>query len=333
MIHTLQFYCSTTIDDIRASENKHTTDFSSVIKTVHTNYPSITITQRRSHSKNKYTFFFFVDAIKLLSKSDITEADYDSLNDALNVVVDFLFPSSSLELNLIRVDYRFDVVITDESIRHFLFKLYEKNIEYYRYQKRANGKKKTPTACGEKYKTSLYYNSKSIVTIVYDKPSERLAKAEPIQNYEKDVLRFEVHLLNKHLNYRKKEHGITKNLYNYMQKDTYLRYMHLYVLKIFQVGNFYTIREARKIIRSSTLKERDQKELEDFLIKVSKKGIEALLAYHSHKKVQGEYSRYKIKKYLTFLESLNINPILIPVNAKMPSFIPNPLNGLPLPPK
>lgn len=332
MIHTLQFYCYATLDEIKASEEYHALAIQEVLAKVESSYSGIKITFKKLRFSNDYIFYLFIDAIKLLDKADITQLDQIPLQNQLNdIKKNLLFTNK--DLILLRIDYRFDVKISDERIRNFLFNLFAKNIDYFKYLKRCEGKKKSTYSPGEKYKSSLYYNSKSIIALVYDKPKERQAKHQVPKSYETDILRFELRLLNNHLKYRKHTYHIEKTLENYMTDDMYQKYMADYILQIFYFGDFYSIRKARSIIQASSLTKREQKELDDFLIKVSKYGLESLVK-RRHTTSSYGLSRYKLRKLLDQLKQLSINPILIPVNAhQIPSHIPNPLNSLIFPHK
>ncbi|MDA3732450.1 hypothetical protein PBV87_13235 [Niameybacter massiliensis] len=327
MIHTLQFYCYTTLEEIRDLEKYYSLSIHEVLLKVEACYEGIKMNLKQLNFSKEYICYLFVDAIKLLGKADINQSDYPALENRLNDLKKSLLFNLDKELVLLRIDYRLDVVIKDENIRHYLFNLFAKNKEYFKHLKRCEGKKKSIHSVGEKYQTSLYYNSKSIVAVVYDKPKEREFKHQPLQNHEKNVLRFELRLHNNHLKHLKRNHHIEKTLKNYMNEDMYKKYMTNYILQIFYPGDFYTIRKARTIIQASSLKDYDKKDLNNFLIQVSKYGMEPLIKQRHTTSPYG-LSRYKLKKILNQLEALNINPVLIPVNAQIPSHIPNPLKIL-----
>lgn len=328
MIHTFQLYCYTTLDEIRDLEKYYSLSIDEILLKVDAHYDGIKISLKQLNFSNEYICYLFVDVIKLLGKADINESDYPALEDKLNDIKKSLLFNVDKELVLLRIDYRLDVVIEDEHIRHYLFKLFSKNKEYFKHMKRCEGKKKSTDSAGEKYETSLYYNSKSIVAVVYDKPKERELKHQPLQSYEKNVLRFELRLYNNHLKYLKYNHNIEKTLKNYMNETMYKKYMTDYILQIFYPGDFYSIRKARTIIWASSLKDCEKKVLEDFLIDVSTATMEPLIKKRNTDNISG-LSRYKLKKILNQLEEMHINPIPIPVNAsQIPSYIPNPLKIL-----
>ena len=329
MIHTIQLYTYISLEEIRKAEGLYALDIADIIKKIEAQYDGVRLTIRRIGLGKEYIIYLFLDAIRLLRKARITEVDYNVIQEEIDDISKKLYLHKENErFVLLRIDYRYDVQVKDSKVREFLFKLYQKSMERYRFLKRCNGKKKTTHEKGEKYKTTCYFNSKSLVTVVYDKVAERKAKGEKICEFEENVLRFEVRLLNNHLKNNKRNKGMAKNLETYMKEEVYLEYMNNYICKILQVGDYYTIREARKKISASTYKEKDKKALEEFLIKISRVGIEAVIAYRVGRILPNGYSRYKMNKYMTMCKKLGINPVLIPINSKMPKYISNPLRNL-----
>lgn len=210
-----------------------------------------------------------------------------------------------------------------------MFHLYNKLAKKYAHLKKCNRKKKENEDVTEgAYETTLYFNSKSIQLTVYDKMTERNQKGEKIEEYEKNILRFEVRLCNSHLKYNKYQKNMDRCIDPYFKEDVYDQYMENYLRRVFGWGDYYNIREVRKILKKATITIKDKEEVEAFLIQVSKRGMEDVIGYRPEKKVSSKkgYSRYQINKYLKILKELNINHILIPVNAQMPAYIKNPLD-------
>ncbi|GFR35459.1 phage/plasmid replication domain-containing protein [Thermobrachium celere] len=77
----------------------------------------------------------------------------------------------------------------------------------------------------KEYSTTVYYSNKSNQICIYDKEEEKTAKNDEIQEYERNVLRYELRLTNKHLNYIKNRYGITKVLINYLDEKVYKKYL------------------------------------------------------------------------------------------------------------
>ena len=247
MIHTIQLYCYISLEEIKQAEVLYELAISDIIKKLEGQYNGVRIALKKIGLGKEYIVYLFLDAIKLLSKADITERDYNLIQQEIdNISKGLCLNKTNNGFTLLRLDYRYDVQVEDIRVREFLFKLYEKSIERYRFLKRCNGKKKVVYGKGVKYKTTCYFNSRSLVIAIYDKEAERSAKGEKVEVFEEEVLRFEVRLLNNHLKNNKRNKGITKTLEAYMKQEMYLDYMYKYIRKILQPGDYYTIREARK---------------------------------------------------------------------------------------
>jgi len=228
MIHTAQFYlmlepsevsdlCKNMGEDIALLPNKLDSRFVG-IKTAF-----------RKHG-HFWWMFVYVDFIDLLGKPQISEKDMPAVRCKMDEYLTYLFGASDKELILTRPD------------RKLLLKLYRKTAEKHGFKKKY-----------DQYESTVYFNSKSCHVVCYDKMEERLAKGENVQPYEKDVLRYEVCLLNMHLNYMKRQYGIEKKIGNYMKDDLWKKYFNGNVCPIFYRGNYYKITEATKIIHKSSL--------------------------------------------------------------------------------
>ncbi|GFR35460.1 hypothetical protein [Thermobrachium celere] len=60
------------------------------------------------------------------------------------------------------------------------------------------------------------------------------------------------------------------------------------------------------------------------MIDISKYGITKVLNLKKDNN-ENKYTKYKYNKAMKLLKQLNMNPILIPKNEKVPSYIKNPL--------
>lgn len=251
---------------------------------------------------------FVIDFIKLLNNETITENDYHSIEEHIKGYLFFLLQDMSVidRVVMIRIDYRHDVRLP-KDIRNLILFLYKKTAEKHRHQKKY-----------DQHKTTIYFNSKSVQVTCYDKEEEVIANGRRIEPYEKDVLRFEVRLQNRHLKHMKYKKGKEKWLEEYFQQDLFERYMTQYLESIIFKGDYYKINKAKTIINQSPYTEAEKEQLIEFLKYVSKNGIE---------KAKKTHSRYLYKKFILQLKSLNINPILIPKNRQdFPSFLKNPFN-------
>lgn len=264
----------------------------------------------------------YVDFIKLIGTADIQEKDIGEIQRSLNEYLFFIFGKNDKELTLLRLDFRFDAVISNKKHRDILLKIYKRTVEKYGFKKK-----------NDHYKSTIYFNSKSVKVTVYDKETEREKKCEDIKAYEKDALRFEVCLQNRHLNYMKRTYRLDKRLENYLTVDFWGKYMTKNICPIFFKGDYYPISVSEKIIEKSSVREGDKTRLREFLCDVSKKGLDRLknLEKDSSGVIKPKYSKYMIDKYTGMLEDLNINPIPLPKHDAeklgKEKWIKNPINN------
>lgn len=295
MVHTAKLYIKLENSDIYTIERKYKDKISLISNKLDKKFKGIktTITKRY----NEWFMFLTLDFIVLLGKSEIKEKDYLIVEEKINLFLFEVFGNLRKEVILIRIDYRLDVYIKNKEERDLILYLYKKTHDKYKFKKKYS-----------EYESTIYFNSKSIQVIVYDKMKERNDKIEFIQNYEKDVLRFEVRLQNRHLNYMKHSNKIDKRLKNYFKSELYKKYIYDNFKTLLYRGDYYKMYRCEKIINNSDLQKKDKNELRKFLIFISKYGIE---------KTKQEYSKYKFNKYKNLLEKLEINPIIIPKNYKI----------------
>lgn len=318
MIHTIQLYTSISFDEKDKIEKRFNKNIIQVMEEVSESTEGITIgVKGRPYD---YYVDIKIDVTKILNRGEVKEEDYCIVQDEIDKVIEDII-GYSLELTLLRIEYRIDIRIESGAKRYILLHLYKKMIRKFGFKERKDEKE---------YETSVMYDSGSIKLMIYDKDAERLAKDEESKDYEKNMMRYEVKVLNNHLNYNKNRYNIQKTLENYFREDMKNNYMVKNIQKIVYKGDYYTIYHADNIIKNSQLKERDKILVRDFLIDVSKWGISGAKSIKKKDKSL-KYTEFKYKKAIKLLEELNINPILIPKNLKAPngesySYIKNPFN-------
>ncbi len=303
MLHTAHFYLNLTGEELHSLENHLGVSYENIGGKAD-EYANGFITWITKQYGIR--LHFIVDFIKLLGKVNITESNFPEVEERLKGYLFYLFLDQAYydRVVMIRMDYRLDVRIA-ESHRKAILYLYKKTAEKHRHQKKF-----------DRHETTVYFNSKSIQGTCYDKEEEVHAKGREMEEYEKDILRFEVRLENRHLKYMKYRQGKEKWLEEYFKQELYVKYMKQYLGTMVYSGDYYKISGARKIINESNLSKKEQQQLLDFLRYVSRYGIE---------KAKDKNTRYYFNKFLNQLENLNINPILIPRDRKdFPSFMQNP---------
>jgi len=317
MVHTVEFMIVLTKDDlaniIEGLEVQKDTALRDEKKSMTLTIKKGVMKQNISEGSTSYVdvwrAFIIVDLIKLLGTADIYESD---LKLIIRKIEDFLFKyvKSDSVIELIRIEYRYDAYIDNQSERALLFKLYRK------CQAKKSYMKQKP----EKYKTTLTYCSKSRSNIFYDKEVQLRNTGREVQEYEKGVLRYEAKILPRHTYYQLKSNNLERSLASYFTEEMYKKYMNKMIINVVYRGNYYNVYQAKKLLmKSKNLKNLEKHEALAFMLLISKsrsvtKAIEVI-------------GSYKAKKYIEKLQAEDINPILIPKCEKV-SKMSNPLKNL-----
>lgn len=306
MIHTFSMYANIGIENVKFCERIFNTDYILVSEEINTRYDGVSATI--SNMYGGWKLFLTIDVIKLLDKANINNNDYYEIKDFIDkFCMDYL--GELLDLVLTRIEYRYDAILSPAE-REFFLRRYKKIIDKYYF-----AEKKT-------FNTAVYHSNKSKSKIIYDKESERNSKGVTIESYEKNVLRYEVKLLNQHLYYNMKKHGIERNLKNYWNQDIYREYFTKEFKPILYDGDYYKLYDIMKILDSADLRKKEIADIRELLLLASRKGISEAKKY---------YSRYMFNRYLSILEELGVNPIVIPKNDTVPTkdgYIKNPLSDI-----
>ncbi|KGR82768.1 hypothetical protein [Lysinibacillus odysseyi] len=326
MLHTFQMNIGIKEEDLNTLEETVGGNYKQVndyIQMHYAEYFNNAFTVRVVRHPGKIYLSLVVDVILLLRKSDIQESDYLEVKQRIMELLMMLIGHAPYEDHiLVRIDYRYDVILPNKQLRELYFHLITKHVDRYRFQHKYKGKK---SASGEfeKYKTTIYHSSGSIVTTAYDKEAEREAKECETQVYEKDVVRFEVRLMYQHLYYKASArcpNPISMHLSNYFKEEPFNEYLQKYLIPIYPQGDYYKYSEAERIICDSQLSAFDKSLLKEFLLKTSS---------HSLSTPKKHVSPHKYKKAMRLLQNLGINPVCIPKNyPKAPKQFDNPLNSL-----
>ncbi|WP_062515150.1 hypothetical protein [Halobacillus sp. KGW1] len=285
-------------------------------------YSPITINWVNQLASDSWQISIKVDAVKMLSRSDIDENDYLEIENRLQqFLLEHQIDSAAYDDHILtRIDYKYDVCIPDVKERELLFHIFEKQTLNYRYKKKFKwGRDKDDNPL--KYETSQYHSNKSTELIIYSKEDERIAKNENVLDYEKGIVRYELRLQNEHLNTMKRKDKSTrrpKKLWAYFRIRLWEEYMIKHVYPIVHRGDYYKIAKADRIIEDSLFSKYKKAKLRAFLVEISKSDID---------KPANSVSKATYRQYLSDLELLNINPILIPKNrTDFPNSLKNPFN-------
>lgn len=239
-----------------------------------------------------------IDIPLILIKGNIEEKDYDQVERYIKRALSIVYGDEQLfeQHNLSRVDYRFDIEVSDENIRKIYFELFRKL------------KKKTAHLEKKIYFTSQYHQCKSIHIIFYDKEQERRDKNEHVEMWERGMMRFEVCIKKDHLKYKKYKKGEPRFLKDYFKEEKYIHYMNNYILNICPIGDFYSYAKLETMIAAMDLSIREKSEMKKFAKYVSKGNLDTPAK---------SCSDSKYRKYMKLFNEYEINPITIPSKYKL----------------
>lgn len=324
MIHTFKMHFPLHHTEVQKLQKRFGIVYTEVNKYFEGQFDGVTMTVFNK-GKGEWRLSMVIDAIELLKNPYIREADYPLLESKIKLILLHILgdPSYYSDHVLQRIDYRYDIVINDKSTRQLVLDLYKKLTRSHKFQKKYLGKE-NKDGVYEHYKTTVYHSSKSAEAVVYLKEEERKAKGKVVEEYEKNVLRYEVRLKEGHLYYMERRNETSprpRKLNLYMEDDLYRHYFKKYMSHIYHPCSFYKLDEARKIIRKSTLTDRNKEKLIYFLKAVSSYDLDTPLK---------SMTKGTRKRRLQNLKDLGINPVPIPKNYdNAPSSLSNPLDDFP----
>lgn len=286
-IHTIQYSTVPTYDiDIIKNEFQPTKQNNQII-------------YHKKHKALDFTYYSFFNVLhikvnlnNLLNKDIITDADYSATITTYKkqfYELGFQFTDPLLKLN--RVDYKVDIITPHKNT---YIKLLKKASNNYRALKQYS-----------KYKTSVYYNSKSMNINIYDKEQELLdtdrAYLVDINKY-KNMIRFEVQLKRNKLYYLLQKKGICRELINYFNSIDHDYYINQALKKLIYEGSYYNLYHSKKILKQNYTSNMTDK-LITFQKDISINGISEAKAH---------YNNATFNNYIHKLEGAGVNPIVIP---------------------
>lgn len=319
MVHTIELYMNLTKreskvirDDFQIGNNK----FYNFENSINIDGVMMTLKNEYDGIKGVDRIHIFIDCINLLDRAEIVEDDVIIIQSKIkNLIYSILGINKSFYLY--RIDYRFDYLVVDKTEREILFINYNKYLRKTSYMKKVDVFNRFSKESNAAF--SVRYDNSSKAFNLYDKAEERKARGRKIEEYEKDIIRFEAQVRIRHIRYMKKQYNIEPKLTEYFTKEMYNKYMSEIVGKIIFYGDYYNKYHAFKKIDASSYTEKEKLQLKSFLNRVA---ISRKLSI-----AKEELSYYMYKKILKMLFDLNINPVLIPKNYLI-TYIANPINNM-----
>ena len=224
----------------------------------------------------------------------VTEIDNTHYVEVYNKIADTL-QQYNLDIklfNLTRIDYKLDIHCTEQEKQEYLQAFSKARNTYYNMQKQIykaeNGNIQTVRWSGTSYNISIY-----------DKPAERKAKNKDVPLYLQDVMRIELQMKNKAIKDYCREAVITRDLINFFhhQMREYF-FQKIIIEKFLYDGDYYNLKNIRKILDKSTINAKIIKLLKEIHKKDITEALETI-------------SKPTFNKYLRELQKQNINPVML----------------------
>lgn len=263
--------------------------------------------------------YVLVNVPRMLEKGVVGELDRTTVEQGISEMLHLYFGDRTLlnTMRLRRFDYRLDVKINSNEIRQLYFALMDRARPKLRQMSKI-GKIDKNGKCQSKYTHSIIHRAKSVQTIVYDKSEERRNNGEKAKDWEESVLRYEVKLNKRHIDY-KASRGLPSTLASYWNAQAYKKYLTDYLLKVYFDGDYYTAVDAEEIIFQQNITDKMKSKLRDMLHSIKQGNI------NTPKKSMSEGT---YRKYLKMYQDMGLNPCLIrEKEKKVADCLPNLLSA------
>lgn len=318
MLHTFQLHSELDESHKRYANEVHGVKMKEVPRFVKDSFEAMTV----KVNEGEYTSWVhvIVDVPLLLRRGIIRDEDYEEVENAIKAMFSFVFGDATLfeEHYLYRIDYRLDKVVESEKIRLLYNNLFKKTCRKNGRFEKVIGKEENGKF--RRYDDSMYHKHQSVEMILYDKQAERHAKGEVVEEWEKNIMRFEFRLKKAHLKNRqsRKKNPTPRKIKHYFKVELFDEYFEKYLAKNFIRGNFYSLEKAEEIINTTklvrltpTMKAR----LKDFLKRVST---------HDMTVPKNEMSAATFRSRLKYFDAMNMHPVTIPQSKlHIASYLPD----------
>lgn len=261
-----------------------------------------------------------INPSKILNKKEFTNDDLEPFLKGYYKIINKVFSYETLQTEFFsRIDYYLDIVFANPKIKKLILKIYNKLLKKYR------GLKKNT-----RYKSSIYYNSKSSQINIYSRIEKILCiKLQSFRNKKKvdvkkelypfisekdqNTIRYEVQIKRKKIWYHLKHDGTSQELLNYWNYKDAAFYINKVLKSIIYSGNYYNSHHAGKILKKLFGSEKANILLE----------FQKYMSLHGADAAKIKYGK-KYNKYVNKLQNKGINPFLIPYNEGL-TYLENPI--------
>lgn len=245
--------------------------------------------------KQKY-LLIFTHADEVLQKDIVTLTDKEEYKQRMSKLIgEILNSKEHLLKELSRIDYKVDIQVENKQMLQEYIKLLNKHDRNYNYMKKK-----------DKHNTSTYLTNKTgqHTFNFYDKEEEQISKMGYSKEKYKNVLRLEVQNRPQKIK-RQYKNGIAPTLDNYYSKQSMKKGFFDIITPYLYRGDYYKMKQARKIINNSNYSSKWKSKLKGFLKAVAING--GVKATYNKKYCCEDTG----KGYIAKLNELGINPITL----------------------
>lgn len=245
---------------------------------------------------------------KIIGMSNVIEDDLNKFEEQFSKIVneffEMNFPIIILKFPLFRIDYKFDIRFqNDQEIKIFYEIISKAKDRCFNLNKIKPNKED---------KTSLYYRPNG-KTDHNGKNHFKRGKMnlnayhryyKTHKEEDRYVIRLEVQVFSKQINYEYRKNGIAKELFNYWNQDFYNEYLKVYE-KILYTQDYYRIDIAlSKIKEFKGIRQNTKKRICRLLVLINRFG-----ETKGRKVFSKEYSQTSFYRDMAKLKEIGINPI------------------------
>lgn len=247
-----------------------------------------------NYFKSSKSLYIRTEVDKIIGRRIVTLEDKKEFLDKLiTIIMEFVdIKREDIKFKLCRIDYKVDLQLTPLEMSN-IFTLLNKHRTRFKYLKSTR-----------KYKTSISLSGHSAGAKIniYDKGEQ-----SHLPEW-KDVLRIELQIKNRKLHRLLNINGIERDINLYWTKEFMEEFYFKYYEEYLYLGKYYKLSKAKEIIENSSYTKTIKKGLLNFIEDVHRYGMT---------RGSKKYSYNTTRRYVSYLNELNVNPITLNDNCKI----------------
>jgi hypothetical protein len=242
-----------------------------------------------------YLFVDISDVGEMLQKEKVNDDDLPLVQNKIDEILTPIFNPEFRAVDQLKVktiDYKLDIPCTVFEKIDYMNVVVKSRDKSYTAVKKLNKDDKGIL-------TGVQFKNKTAKICMYDKGREMEAHPEKFRPYLENILRFEIRLFKSAI-IKNKKLGIEPTLENYFREEMrYKSFKDYFIGRFVYNGELYNLKTANKQLSNGSNLE---KKIKEMLKSLSENDVNYII---------DKYAHVTIKKYIDYLENLNINPVTI----------------------